>query len=225
MKVPIRKLKKDQIIWLGEHYCKHGVSYLEHYNCYLREHPEMDKEKIGFLDIETTGFYADYDFMLSYCILDDDTNTIYSGLITPSEIKKLTFDKRLVKDLVKDMRRFDRLIVYNGVDYRFDIPFARTRALRWGLDFPSYREIFVNDVYGTVKQKLRLSRKKLANACGLLDIPAKEHTGDPNIWMRAAVGDKEALDYILVHNIEDVQSLKELYHKVEKFMLIGKRSI
>jgi uncharacterized protein YprB with RNaseH-like and TPR domain len=65
----------------------------------------------------------------------------------------------------------------------------------------------------------------LANACGLLEIPVKEHAGDPNIWMRAAVGDKEALDYILVHNIEDVQSLKDLYHRVEKFILIGKRSI
>jgi len=225
MKAPIRKLKKDEIIWLAEHYCRHSMPYLEHYNCYLKECPEKAKEKIGFLDIETTGFYADYDFMLSYCILDDETDTIYSGLITPKEIRKLIFDKRLVSDLVKDMRRFDRLVVYNGVDYRFDIPFARTRALRWGLDFPSYKEIVVNDVYGTVKQKLRLSRKKLANACGLLDIPVKQHPGDPNIWMRAAVGDREALDYVMIHNIEDVKSLKELYHRVEKFMMLGKRSI
>lgn len=227
MKAPIKRMKKDEIIWLAEHYCKHGMPYLEHYNCFLAEKPKDSPftEKVGVFDIETTGFQADYDFMLSYAIMDLDTKEVIANIIKPEEIKSLKFDKRLVTDLVKDLQKFDRIIVYNGADYRFDIPFARTRALRWGLDFPLYKDIYVNDVYLMVKAKLKMSRKRLANVCDLLEIPAKEHPGKPNIWMKAGVGDKKSLDYILVHNIEDVVSLRELYLKLRDFSSNGKRSI
>ncbi|MEM2143961.1 MAG: ribonuclease H-like domain-containing protein [Candidatus Jordarchaeaceae archaeon] len=225
----IEKLSKEQIIWLAEHYCKHGMPYLEHYNCFLRDIEEGKikeyEERMGFLDIETTGFFADYDYMLSYAIKDRKTGKVFGRVLTPKEIKTGVFDKKLIEDFVKDIRQFDRIVVYNGTDYRFAIPFARTRALRWGIDFPSYREIYVNDGDGTVRQKLRLSRKKLGNVCGLLNIPAKEHAGNPNIWLLAGIGDREALKYVFEHNVEDVESLAQLYDRLEKFMLIGKRSI
>jgi len=228
MKLNIKKLKKSEIDWLATHYCKHSMSYLEHQNCFFEEAPKDSPfiEKIGFLDIETSGFYADYDFMLSWCILNNDTDEVEKDLIQPDEIRKTyTFDKRIVASLSKALKGYDRVIVYNGVDYRFDIPFARTRALRWGIDFPGYKEILVEDAYIMVKQKLRLSRKKLGNACGLLEIPAKTLPGDPNIWMRASAGDKKELEYVLAHNIEDVVSLKELYNRLNKYVLHGKRSI
>jgi len=228
MKLNIKKLKKSEIDWLATHNCKHSMSYLEHQNCFFIEKPENSpfRETIGFLDIETSGFYADYDFMLSWCILNNDTGEIEYDLIKPDEIlKEYTFDKRIVGSLSLALKKYDRIIVYNGIDYRFDIPFSRTRALRWGIDFPGYKEIYVEDAYVVVKQKLRLSRKKLGNACGLLEIPAKSLPGDPNIWMRATAGSKKDLDYILEHNKEDVISLRDLYNRLTKFMLHGKKSI
>lgn len=227
MKAPVRTLTKDKIIWLAEHYCRHGITYLEHYNCFLREMPKDSPfyEKIGFFDIETTNLNADYAFILSYAILDNDTDEVIVETIKPRDIKKRNFDKNLVKKLVKDLRKFNRLIVYHGSDYHFDIPFCRTRALHWGIDFPAYREIYVNDLYLAVKAKLKVSSKHLKTVCDLLGIPAKEHPGKPDVWIRASIGDPEALEYVKLHNIEDVISLKQLWQKMKDMILIGRRSI
>jgi len=227
MKAPIRKLTKDKIIWLSEHHCKHGITYLEHYNCFLKEAPSESPfiEKTACFDIETTGFNADYDFMLSYALLDVDTDDLIIKVIEPAAISQLTFDYDLIKELLSDLRKFNRIIVFNGGDYRFDIPFARTRALRWGLDFPAYRELYINDLCAAARAKFKLASYRLAAVCSLFNIPAKGHPGDPNIWMRAAVGDKEALEYIKLHNIEDVVSLKQLWIKMKDMLLIGRRSL
>ena len=60
MIAPVHRLKKIEIVWLAKHKCKHGHTYLEHYNCYLKEMPDgRIQEKVGFLDIETTGLDAE----------------------------------------------------------------------------------------------------------------------------------------------------------------------
>src|SRR4030067_1393937 len=226
MIVPVKTLRKSDLEWLGTHRGRHHMTYLEHYNCFITEKPDTTPfaEKIGFFDIETIGFKADYDYTLSYCILGDDDELI-KNIVTPKEIHNYVFDKRLLSDLCNDLRRFNRIIVYYGSDYRFDIPFSRTRAIRHGLDFPLYKDLFVTDVYSIVKARLCISRRGLANICSLFDIPVKQHPGMPNIWMRASVGSQDDLDYILVHNIEDVVSLKELYHRVIGYSANTKRSM
>jgi len=202
------------------------MTYLAHYQCFIDEKPETSPfaEKVGYFDIETTGFYADYDFMLSYCIGDDEGKVI-KNIVTQKEIRSYVFDERLLSDLCNDLRKFNRIVVYYGSDYRFDIPFSRTRAIRFNLDFPLYKDIFVTDVYSIVRNKLRLSRRRLANVCDLFEIPVKSHPGKPNIWMRASVGSQEDLDYILVHNVEDVDSLRELYHRIIGYSANTKRSL
>ena len=67
MSVPLHRLKKQELVWLATHRCRHRHLYIEHYNCYLKEHP--DREKIGFLDIESSNLDGDYGIMLSYWIL------------------------------------------------------------------------------------------------------------------------------------------------------------
>jgi uncharacterized protein YprB with RNaseH-like and TPR domain len=223
---PVKTLRKSDLEWLGTHYCKHGMTYLAHYNCYLEEAPKESPfiEKVGYFDIETTGFNADYNYMLSYCILGEDGSLI-KNIVKPSEIRSYKFDERLLKDVCKDLYKFNRVVVYYGSDHRFDLPFARTRAIRARVDFPLYKDIFVTDVYSIVRNKLKLSRRGLGNACGLFEIPVKQHPGDPNIWMRAGVGSQEDLDYILVHNEEDVVSLKELTKRVIQYVNLSRSSI
>lgn len=226
MILPVKTLRKKDLEWLGTNKCRHHMTYLSHYQCFLEEKPSTAPfaEKVGYFDIETTGFYADYCFMLSYCILDDDDKLI-KNIITAKEIHKYEFDRRLLSDLCKDLRGFDRIVVYYGSDYKFDIPFSRTRAIKHGLDFPLYKDILVTDAYAIVKAKLRMSRRGLLNTCDLFEIPVKEHPGKPNVWMRAAAGKQEDLDYVLIHNIEDVKSLRELYHKIIGCTTKGRRSI
>jgi len=227
MLAPVRNLTKAELIWLGTHKCKsHRHSYLSHYNCYLNDDiPDCPfKEKVGILDIETSGFKADFSYMFSYCIKELDGDIIGRALTT-KEIRTYKFDENLMQELVADLRKFHRIVVFYGGDYKFDLPFVRSRALKYGLDFPLYKEIYTTDLYPIVKKKLKLRNNKLATACRFLNIGAKEHYLNPTIWQKANAGDKASLAYIFLHNSEDVISTEELYKRLIGFVRKSKTSI
>jgi len=185
---------------------------------------EKAVEKIGFIDIEnfSFNFKADEGIIISYCIKEMDGELI-ANVIKPKEIEKNIYDKRLVKDLLNDIKKFDRIIGYYAK--RFDIPFIRSRALYYGLRFPPYGSHFFNDVYYLVKYKFQLHANKLRTACEFLGIPSKEHSFKPEMWLKALKGNERALKYILEHNKEDVISLEALWKKIYMYGLVGKRSI
>lgn len=212
-------LKKVDILWLFNHFCKHGHRYTEHPKCYRKEH--QDPEKIVMLDIESGGsLTADFGYMFSYA-LKDLNGKVYSNVITGEEIRNEKIrDKRLVKDFCRDIKPYDVIVVYYGCDkpMRHDIPFLRTRAVKWGIDdFPLHKEKKVVDVYDIIKTKFRLARRRMADACRLFEIPYSDHPVNPVVWQNALSGNKKALDYIVLHNEEDVISLDLLYQKVIRF--------
>lgn len=237
----IRRLNKTEVNWLWENMCKHGHRYLEHFSCFVDEHPEgvegigspdgILKEEIGFFDLESTDLNAEFGIMISYGIKKLN-GKIYGRVITKKEILGKDLDKKLIEECVRDICRFDRIIVHWGKDRRFDLPFTRSRALFWKIDFPGYRELYVQDTFDMVKAKMNLRRSgnwgstgRLQTACDFLDISAKHYPMVPKIWMRALQGNKEALDYIFKHNVEDVKSTEELWKRLEKFVFRSKTSV
>lgn len=216
----IKDMRKDEILKLASRTCKHNHSLLEHMNCYKKG--MFTEEKIGFFDIETCGLKADYSYVFSYCI-KDLAGGVDKRVITRKEILSKTKDKALMEDMVTDFKKYDRLVTYYGA--RFDMPFVRTRALKWNVEFPSYKELLHTDVYFIIKHKFKLRRSSLQVACEMFDIGAKHHPILPNIWQDAMAGDPKALDYVLTHNEEDVMSLEELYKKVKNFSPIKQSSI
>jgi len=227
MRAPVRRLTKEEIIWLAEHTCRHRHTYLTHYNCYLEENPKDAPfyERVGFLDIEATGLKGNWDFILCYCIKELDGDVLGRHVST-REIRAYKFDSRITKELIRDISGFHRIIVYYGGDRRFDVPFIRTRAERWGLEFPAYRDHWITDVYDLAKAKLCLHRTRLENVCNLLKIPAKEHRLDPDIWQKAQAGHDESLQWIFEHCREDVVSLEGAWKRLRKYTYArGKRSL
>jgi len=224
----LRKLKKDEIIWMFEHKCKHGHNFLEHPKCYENEKPSSSpiNEKIGYLDIETTGLNANWDYIISYAILENDSGKIYGRVAKRNEtLNADVLDKNLMKEFVLDIRKFDKVIVYWGKDRRHDIPFLRTRALKWKENFPMYGEVKLLDAYDIVRNKLSLHRRRLENIATFLKIPSKGHRLDSEMWQKAKLGNEKALDYVWLHNKEDVITLKEVWEIVEKFTASRKTSI
>jgi len=221
--VNIARLKKAEIIWLNNHRCKkHGHTFLAHPTCI----PEgsLLKEKTGFLDIEASNLNADFGIIYSWCIKEDKGKNICE-VVSPKDIKQGTYDKNIIKIFNKKARNFDRLVVYYGTDNRFDIPTLRTRAVFWKTDFPLFKEIKVTDVYPIIKRKFNLHRNRLQTACEFFGIPCKEHRLTPQIWFRAASGNKKALNFILQHNKEDTVSLEVLYNRVKDYANITDSSI
>lgn len=151
---------------------------------------------------------------------------MHGRVLAPKEVLDFkTLDKNLMKEFCKIIRAFDRVIVYWGKDRRHDLPFLRTRCLKWNVQFPFYREVYVNDCYDIVKAKLRLHRNRMQNACNFLNIASKQHFLRAEQWQKAKLGNKKALKYVWEHNKEDVQSLKQLYEKLKEFTASRKLSI
>lgn len=206
-------LTKKEIEWLGTHKCRHNHTYLEHYQCYIDEHKNK-QPKIGFLDIETTGFQADYHHMLTYVIKTGGKDEFCEGVIKKSELENYTFDKRLTQDLVRDLYKYNVIYTYYGT--KFDVPFIRSRALYHKLEFPVFGVVQHKDVYYMVKRLLKLHSSRLESATKFLGIPGKDHV-EGDIWMRARLGDPKSLEYVLKHNRKDTTTLEKLYKRLKPY--------
>src|SRR2546422_4448630 len=126
----LARLKKTELVWRLTHRCVHRHTYIEHPEC-----APSTTGRLGHLDIETTstGFKADAGHILSWCIKPDGDDNIIFDVITAADIKKADMaigdeDRRVMKSLAKAILEFDTLTVHYGTDWRFDIPFIRTRA-------------------------------------------------------------------------------------------------
>ena len=212
MLAPVTRLKKSEINWLARHRCKHFHTFLEHYNCYLEENPL--NEKIGFWDIEASNLNANYGIMFCYAIKVGGKNKILERCITQKELGTC-LDKEVVKQCIKDIEKFDRIVTFYGK--RFDFPFLRTRAVINDLPFFNYGEVIHEDLYFNIKYKFKFHSNRLQNACKVLLGDSDKTVIEPRYWVKAVQGDKKSLDYIVKHRRYDVQDLDKLYDKVYTF--------
>ena len=213
-------MKKRDILNLAVKTCDHGKTYLEHPACYAKETGLT--ERIGFFDIETSNLKADFGIMFSYAI-KDQYGEIIGRTVTPKEMRTEVYDKKIVEECCEDLRKFDRVVTHFGT--RFDLPFVRARAIYHGCDFPVYQEVYHTDTYYMARSRLCISRRRLETICEFFGIPAKGHKMNQTMWMRAVSGNKEALDYIWAHNIEDVVSLQAVFELLQDYSLTNRRSV
>ena len=218
MKAPIRDLSKAEILTIHEWRCRHGHTGLVHYNCWRSAQGEP--ERVGFLDIETSNLDADFGIIFSWCIQDEQGQIVHD-IMTKRDLRRRQLDMRVVETCLQEMKKYDRLVGHYSE--RFDFPFIRSRALYWGLDslVPRYGDIVQTDTWRMAKTLLKISSNRQENIARLLlgatgGEPLKTRI-DSRHWLSALQGDKEALDYILDHNIRDVKELKNNYDRLKAF--------
>lgn len=225
------KLKKAELQIFLTGYCRHKHRYTEHPNCFVKEVLEKNGSFIrGFLDIEASNLAADFGIILSYAIKVDGKKKIYADILTKKDLDSGVLDRRLLENLLNDLKNFDEIVTYYGT--RFDIPFIRSRYLYWKqrdkkfakLQFPYYGYIKHKDVYYMAKNRLKIHRNRLEDVCRLLKIKGKTHF-DGEHWVKSLTGNKKSLNYILDHNIKDVIILEKVYHELEPFVRQTNRSI
>lgn len=193
------------------------------YNKYRVGRAWLDiNERVGFLDIEASNLAATFGIIYTYCLLDQQTNKLYKSSVTFKELYNGVYDKALIKRLIKDLSHFDRVVVHYGGDRRFDIPFIRTRLVYWGIkNFPLYKAKSISDTWVILRNKFKLHSNRLGTACDFFSIEAKNHPMKPEIWAEMVTGNRKrmehCLNYIMRHNIEDVNSLKQLYNKIQQY--------
>ena len=226
MIAPVRQLRKRDVEWLGTNYCRHGHTFLEHYQCFTEEKPSDSpfEERVGYFDIEASNLSANFGYVFSYCILTDDYEVL-GRVLRPKEIRNGTFDTKLMGEMCSDLRKFHRIVVHYGGDGRFDLPFVRTRSIKARADFPLFKEIYVSDLWRMCRNKLKLSSNRLETVCKFFGIESKTHPMNFDVWCKAMTGDAKSLDYIWQHNVEDSVSLKEAYALISPYSRKGKESI
>ncbi|MGC8588885.1 MAG: ribonuclease H-like domain-containing protein [Hydrogenobaculum sp.] len=204
-----------------EFICVHGHTGLEHPNCYIKYLDSCDTSNIGFLDIETSQLDAEFGFMITWSIkkLDGD---IKSDYLKHSDFNTWNFDRRITHSIIEEMKKYKIIYTYYGS--RFDIPFIRSRALKYNLSFPIQNQIIHRDLYYIVRNKLALTSNALGNVTHYLGIEGKNGISK-STWLRASYGDKSSIKYILDHNIRDVKILEELYKKIRPYMARSRTSI
>lgn len=222
MAAPLHKLTKAEMIWLAQHYCKHGHKYLEHYKCYLDENPKTE-ERRAYFDIEASNLDADYGIMLSWAIKPSDGKKVIGDVLTPADVKRGTEDKRIVQTCIEELGKYDRVVTYYGTG--FDLPFLRARALIVGVDFPTFGTLKHKDIYYTIKSKFKLSSRRLENACRQLLGSTDKTRIDAKYWRNGVRGDAKSLKYIYEHNCYDVLDLEKLYDKVIDYAKTNSTSI
>jgi len=229
MKLNIATTRKDELILRSRWKCVHGHNGIDHPNCF--DQARGLSERIGFLDIEAEDLKADYGIMFSYYIKVAGKNKFYYDYLTAKDIKKYSFkgngvaveDTRLVRNLVRDLRNFDRVITHFGSVY--DLSFIRTRAVICGVDFPEFGELYQTDTWRILKSKFRLSRNSLEN--GTLKLLGATNKNHLSLMMKHAMlrGEKWAISYLLEHNKRDVIDTERLYNSIQKFVRKTKSSI
>ena len=229
MKLNIAKTPKDELIRRSKFKCVHGHNGVDHPNCY--DEQNKNNERIGFFDIEAEGLEADYGIMFSYYIKVAGEDKYYYDVITEKDFKKYSSrhngvakeDTRLLKNFVRDLANFDRVIGHYSS--RYDLSFARTRAVMCGVDFPAWGSLWQTDTWNILKHKFKLSRNSLANSTEkLLGSTNKNHLS-LNLKHAILRGEKWGQDYCLAHNKFDVIDTERLYNEINKFARITKSSI
>lgn len=152
---PVHRLKKDEIIWLANNKCRHGHTYLEHYNCYIAENP--DKLRVGFFDIESSSLVADFGFCIAWYILDSHDN-YYGRTVTKKEVLQNSYpDSNLIKELIDTLYQFDLIYTYNGClasghnILKKDLTWEKVENLKTGDEILAFDE---NPVDGRRKYKI-----------------------------------------------------------------------
>ncbi len=209
---------------LAKRHCEaHGHTYLEHYQCYLKEVPQAAPERVGFFDIEASNLDADYGQMLCWCIKESGTNTIYESRLTTKDVQMEIEDKRITQECVDTFKKFDRIVTYYGTG--FDIPFVRARALITGVDFPEYGTLLHRDLYYLIRNKFKLSSRRLENACRQLLGSTEKTRIDAKFWRQAVSGKQKSIDYIVDHCRKDVLDLERLYEKTKQYQKMNNNYI
>jgi len=209
--------------------CQHRHNGLRHPKCYERENGI--KERIGCLDIEAGGLKANVDIMLSWAIKTFDKDEIWYDNVTPQSLNNGIRDSKILGTLVDKMWDYDRIVTHYGANFRFDIPFIRTRALilaKQGLfdmaDFPKgglNPEMWLSDTYPMAKKYLKLTSNR-QDCIGETILAENIKTRvDFRYWESVKYGSikekKQALDYIVEHNLRDAEQLEDNYRLLRQF--------
>lgn len=126
-------------------------------------------------------------------------------------------DKQLCQELAVLFDTADMVIAHNG--NKFDIPIVRARCVLHGIK--PWSPVKQIDTLKVAKREFRFDRNSLAYLAEYLGVEAKEeHKNFPGfeLWSECIRGNPEAWKEMRKYNIQDVETLEQVYLKLRPWM-------
>jgi len=201
--IPISAAKKTTILAgideSTQHLIAHDAEFFakslpksEHWRAY-----RDFKDKIAFVDIETTGLSQHYSHMTVV--------GIYDGKKAKAYVRGIDLD-----DIVCEFAKYDFLVTYNGA--RFDLPFIKHEypeiefnQLHTDLMYPLRRIGYMGGLK-VIEQALGITRSK--DTTGITGFDAAR------LWHEYEHGSDDALSLLLRYNQEDIVNLETIIELV-----------
>jgi len=172
--------------------------------------------KILLFDIESSNLNADFGRVLcvGYKWHGEKKVKIIRITDSPTFKKDCTDDSYVVGEFQKITEQADMLVSWFGV--RFDVPFLQSRLLVHGL--PLIPPIPHFDGWWVARKKLKLHSNRLASVQAFLGLPTSKTIIEPNLWVKAMSGNKDAIRYVEDHCYKDVDVLEQAYDRIKTLL-------
>lgn len=171
--------------------------------------------KVASFDLECSSLNADFGIILCGVIKPQSGEPIVfrSDTLNKKWKTQRSDDSAVVKAIIDELGKYDILCAHNGL--KFDLPYLRTRAARWGM--PPFHSPKLIDPVLIARRNLRMSYNGLERIADFLGVNTKTRV-DGAVWQAASLdGDKAAMDEIVSHCIEDVAMLEVIVSAVKGY--------
>lgn len=185
-------------------------------------------------DIETTNFFADFGIVLTAVFKDVDTGEHKVFRLDETEIVRTNLEKfkrgepslwndpkfwdvidiELVDAIRKEFANYNLCITYNGK--WFDEMFLNTRLLRCQL--PGLASVVKHmDILRLTQRVLKTKSHRLDAVKNFLKIDKEQDTHEWAQWRMAGAMIKEGFDFVVDHNIKDVEQLHQVARDLKNY--------
>ncbi len=171
--------------------------------------------KIFLFDLETSNLNANFGFILcaGYKELGEEKAHCINITESPGFKKDPTNDYYVVKTIGEVLGQADMLIGWYSS--RFDYPYLQSRLIFHKL--PILPPIQHVDGWRIAKYKMKLNSNRLASVTAFLGLEDKTALSGP-IWVRAAAGHRDSIQYVVEHCLQDVVVLEQVYQRIKPLM-------
>ena len=166
--------------------------------------------KMACFDLETTNLRANFGRLIVACFaeLNNDNVVIMRADDKKYRCKNIGDDSKLALAVKEYLEECWMWVGYNSKMY--DIPFLNTR-LMLADEKPVDRRLHADLLYYCRRPHLNLNNARLDTVAKTFRLKEQKTVLDPDIWVNAMMLDKEALDYVAEHCVQDVLVLKEVF--------------
>ncbi len=176
-----------------------------------RKAPAFVGFNFGYYDIEATHLKGNFGRVLCASVADNFGNVVTIRGDDPQYAgRRLRDDSKLVVALRDLLEGYDVLVGWYSSMY--DWPYIDTRLLLQN-ERPLRRDILhIDPIYKARQGSLALHSSRLDAVAKTFRIEESKTPLDPEIWMDAAEGNREAMDYVVQHNVADVLVTRHIFH-------------